>query len=118
MIVSSCARVKIKNQEWCGDKGPLGAHCWNTLNDKERDITPSVWNALKVGPDHRFGKACTEIENITDTKAAIINLCKASKRCTFEDEANVIRWEENAKEFATQAEGINGLLGEEGNDTI
>lgn len=100
LISSGCARVKIKNQEWCGDKGPLGAKCWNTLNDNERVIPAAVWNKIEVGPDHRFGKVCTDIENFTDTKAVILNLCKASKRCTYDMKTKVITFVDKVQQFA------------------
>lgn len=117
LISSGCARVKIKNQEWCGDKGPLGAKCWNTLNNDEREIKSEVWNKIDVGPDYRFGKVCTDIQNFTDTKAVILNLCKATKRCTYDMKNKVITFADKLEGFADDTKVLNTFIGED-NDTI
>jgi len=83
-LVSNCARVKIKNSEWCGDLGEYGASCFNTNNDNYRDIPKNEWDK------ERFGMICTRAENYKEWKSAIEKLCKLAKfRCTFEDKERI-----------------------------
>lgn len=119
LLCSSCARVKIKNQEWVVDKGPLGAKAFNTLNDEEREISKAVWDKIAVGPDHRFGKVCTDIENFTDTKAVILNLCKASKRCTYDMKKKVITFVDKLEDQQEEVHNfVSNLTGEEANGSL
>lgn len=110
-LLTSCgilrvARVKIKNQEWCGDKGPLGAYCFNTHNSSTRTIEPEVWNTIGVGPDYRFGKLCTDAGNFTDTTAVILKLCKVSKRCTYDAKKKIITFTEQVESFTVETKNL------------
>jgi hypothetical protein len=58
---------------------PVGASCFHTLSDKQRDLTIDQWDA------ERFGMVCTRAENFSNWKAAILKLCKATKSCSFEE---------------------------------
>lgn len=87
LTCNSCylATIKIKNQEWFGDKGKEGAVAFNTLGGKTKRVIPkSTWDSIKVGRDTRFGKLCTDSTTFADIKKNIINLCKATNRCSFE----------------------------------
>lgn len=111
LLGSSCsilriAKVKIKNQEWCGDKGPLGAYCFNTHNSSTRTIEPGVWNTIAVGPDYRFGKLCTDAGNFTDTTAVILKLCKVSKRCTYDAKKKIITFSDNVESFTVETKNL------------
>lgn len=79
LTVASCGTVPIRDQEWCGDKGAMGASCFHTLSDEKRQLDRYEWAA------ERFGMVCTKAENFADTKAAIEKLCRTSKRCSYED---------------------------------
>jgi hypothetical protein len=76
LIFSACGRVQIKNSEWCGDMGELGASCFNTLSSESRDIPKDRWD------QERFGQVCTKGESFTDLKSALEKLCFMTKRCT------------------------------------
>lgn len=78
ILLSSCAKIKISDSEWCGDAGPLGAFCFNTLSDKSRDIAKEDWDK------ERFGMICTKSENFAEWKASLLKLCKDSKICSME----------------------------------
>jgi hypothetical protein len=83
-LVSNCARVKIKNSEWCGDLGEYGASCFNTHNNNSREISREEWNK------ERYGMICTRAENYKEWKSAIEKLCKLAKfRCTFEEKQKI-----------------------------
>lgn len=73
-----CASVQIKDEEFCGDQGELGATCFHTLTDETRDLSKADWDAL------RFGQVCSSAQTFADWKASILKLCKVSKACTYE----------------------------------
>lgn len=75
---NSCSNVMIKNAEWCGDAGSLGALCFHTLSDDEREMTKEQWDA------ERFGMICTKSENFAEWKTAILKLCRKNPICTYE----------------------------------
>ena len=79
----ACGSVKIKDGEWCGDAGSMGAHCFHTLTDEKRDIPKDQWDEQLVGQDHRFGMVCTQAENFANWKASILKLCSKFKVCTY-----------------------------------
>ena len=76
--------MKISNQEWCGDMGDLGASCFNTLNDKTRDIEKAQWD------EERFGMICGTPSVFADTKRTILQLCETSKKCVYDEAQNVV----------------------------
>jgi hypothetical protein len=93
----SCARIPIKDSEWCGDLGNEGASCFNTLSDNTRDISKEEWDKERVG------MICSKAQTFSDWQAAIIKLCKASKRCTFEDKKIIINFVDNVEYVSSMA---------------
>jgi len=77
-LVSACARVQIKDSQWCGDLGSQGAACFHTLTQGEEDIPKAIWD-LK-----RFGQVCTPATTFADWKQAIEELCSYSNDCDYE----------------------------------
>lgn len=95
--LNSCARVKIKDAEWCADAGSIGASCFHTLSEQTRDIEKEAWD------EERFGMICTKSENFAEWKKSILQLCKmAGKRCTYDIKRNIIRFNEKV-ELATKS---------------
>ena len=82
-LISSCAKVKISDSEFCGDMGQEGATCFRTISGQLREVSPSEWES------ERFGQICTRPETFAEWKAAILKLCKMTKRCTFEVKSKV-----------------------------
>lgn len=83
-LLSNCARVNIKNTEWCTDLGEEGATCFNTLNDNNREIHKEEWDR------ERFGMLCTSADDFSEWRAVILKLCRyAGKRCTYEDKLKI-----------------------------
>lgn len=89
----SCARITIKDQEYCGDAGPLGASCFTTLSNQSRDLTPAEWE------EERFGKICTDASNFADNTANILKACRLCKCCTYDAKSKVIQFKENVQAF-------------------
>lgn len=83
----------MKDHEWCGDKGRLGATCFNTLSEGRRDIKKAEWD------EERFGMLCTKAESFGDWKAVILKLCKLTGRCSFDTKTKVIAFEKNVNNF-------------------
>lgn len=79
-ILTSCQHIQIKDQEWCGDMGYMGASCFHTLTEKKRNIDPIGW------ADQRFGWLCTSPQQFGEMKSELLRLCNLSKKCTYEDE--------------------------------
>lgn len=77
-VLSGCNSIPIKNQEWCGDEGELGAECFNTLTADTRDLSPADWEQV------RFGQVCTNTDNFADIKAALEKLCSKTGNCAYE----------------------------------
>lgn len=78
LVGSGCAQVKIKDSEWCGDVGELGASCFHTLSDRERDIPKDDWDKDRVG------MLCTSSETFENWQTAIEQLCHETKHCTYD----------------------------------
>lgn len=79
VLTLSCAKVAVKNTEWCGDMGEFGAACFNTQNKDERSMNKAEWDT------ERFGMLCTTPESFAHWKAVILKLCDEEKRCTYEE---------------------------------
>ena len=102
--ILACGSVKIKDAEWCADRGPLGATCFHTLDkDQERDIPKETWDEIWVGPDHRFGKVCTDPDNFANLKAAILKFCSKTKMCSYEFKKKVTEFTESVENHGIQA---------------
>lgn len=99
----ACGSVKIKDGEWCGDAGPMGAHCFHTLTDETRDISKEVWDEIAIGPDHRFGMVCSEPDNFANWKAAILKFCSRTKMCSYEFKKKVNEFSERVGAHGIQA---------------
>lgn len=75
----SCAKVPIKNHEFCGDMGVFGAYCFFNLSDEEREISKQDWD------NYRLGMICTSSESYADLKSTITKLCRETNRCKKEE---------------------------------
>lgn len=82
MAVTSCARVVIKDAEWCGDVG-TGAICFFTLSTGSREINEEEWDVERVG------QVCTKSDNFANWKSAIEQLCHETKLCSYEDQKKI-----------------------------
>jgi len=100
---AACGTVKIKDGEWCADRGPLGASCFHTLTDESRDIEKEVWDKIAIGPDHRFGMVCSEPDNFANWKAAILKFCSRTKSCSYEFKKKVNEFSERVEAHGIQA---------------
>ncbi len=79
IFVSSCARVQIKDSEWCGDKGEKGAKCFHTLTDAVRVVPKEQWD------DERFGQICGSEAAFSEVYSELTQLCRVTKICTYEE---------------------------------
>ncbi len=96
-LAVSCARVPIKNSEWCGDLAEEGATCFNTHNDKTRDLDKDSWDK------ERKGMFCTKSDNFAEWQAIILKLCRASgNRCSYEDKKKIVSFFGKAKDFSDE----------------
>lgn len=68
----------MKDVQWCGDLGEVGAHCANTLTNETRDIPKTVWDSERVG------WLCTNSDGFNDTEKAIDQLCNETNLCDYE----------------------------------
>lgn len=122
LFLSSCSLVRIKDGEWCGDIGPEGASCFHTLSDKKRDIPKDTWDLLAIGPDHRFGKICTDQENFGEWSKAIQKLCRLTKACSYDFKKKVITFIDKTNSIKSETEkiyvGIQEDEDEEGEESI
>ncbi len=77
-MLSGCATVEVKNHEFCGDMGELGASCFNTLTADTRAISKAEWDIERVG------MVCERAEVFADWKTVILKLCHKSKACRYQ----------------------------------
>jgi len=93
-MTSGCATVEIKDHEFCGDMGSMGADCFKTLTDGTRHLSKDEWDM------ERMGMICESPEVFGDWKAAILKLCHRSKACRYQAE-------ETLQKFFNNVEAVN-----------
>ena len=82
---ASCQKVEIMDEEWCVDKGTLGAHCAHTLSTVTEDIPQPDWD------NRRFGQACTIDppgklgSTLAEIKKEQEEICSIYNACTYEE---------------------------------
>lgn len=81
VFLTSCNTVFIKDTEWCQDFNG-GALCRYTFSDQEREISEENWD------NERASMVCTNVENFSEWKQAILKLCAKTKKCKFVEEEN------------------------------
>lgn len=91
--ISSCAKVKITDREFCADMGREGASCFTTLTGTQRTISLSEWR------DERFGMVCSSTETFREWKSAILKLCNMSKRCRYSTKKKIKSFGKNIEEI-------------------
>jgi len=77
--LSGCAKIQVKNEQVCADKGRLGAVCGWTNGGPETQLSKPQWD------QKRFGMACAEVDSITRLLGVIKKLCFDTGRCTYEE---------------------------------
>jgi len=94
-LAVSCARVPVKDTEWCGDLAEQGAACFHTHNESQRRVPKAEWDK------ERKGMFCTKSDNFIEWQAIILKLCRASgNRCTFEDKKKIVAFFGRVKDFS------------------
>jgi hypothetical protein len=78
-----CATYKVYNKEVCGDLGPYGAHCNQTLKEKTRDIPKAQWDKDRVG------MLCMSSQGFTDTETVIEQMCAENPKCTYHERIEI-----------------------------
>ncbi len=101
LSLSSCARVQINDHEICGDKGKLGASCFNMLSDGSRKLSFDDW-AIE-----RFGQLCMQADAFANIKAALLKLCESSKRCTWEEKQQIANLGSKMEMFSQDLKALN-----------
>lgn len=102
LVISGCGSVLIRDAEWCGDMGTMGAACFHTLTDETRDIEKAAWDA------ERFGMVCTNSDNFAAVKAVIEKLCYQTKSCTYAEKEQIKKFFERVQTFAKNAQEGGG----------
>ena len=100
VLLSSCAEIKIKDSEFCGDKGRLGATCFKTLSGSTREIPLADWDV------ERFGMMCSSASTFSGWKSAIQKLCEYSGRCTYKTEERVKKFGRKIRKFKKEIKEI------------
>lgn len=84
LSLSSCGHVEIKDQEFCGDKGSLGAKCFHTLTPATRTISQPEWD------NYRFGQICEKAEVFADWKKILEEQCSLHDNCDYPETRAVL----------------------------
>jgi hypothetical protein len=80
-VLSGCSTVTIKDDEFCADKGTLGAACSTMLTDTVREIPKNVWD------NYRFGMLCETDSVFSDLKTDLEETCSKCNCCSNETKA-------------------------------
>lgn len=100
-LLASCARVKVKDSEWCGDIGSYGASCFHTLTDETREVSLKEWE------QERFGMICTKADNFADWKITILKLCRIAKfRCTYDSKTKMVQFIGKVEDFSEYTKNL------------
>lgn len=92
--LESCAKVKIKDHEFCADAGELGASCFYTRSNQTRRIPLHEWE------EQRIGMICSHANTFADWKATILKLCRlAGRRCTYQAWREVVEFHDKIESF-------------------
>lgn len=103
-LVSSCGKVNIKDAEFCGNLGILGAECFHAFSEKHRSMNYSQWK------EESFGMICTRSENFANWKAAIMALCKNTGQCNKKVEKKVKKLDRRVQQFRIRSEKVERKL--------
>lgn len=76
----SCTTDKIKDSEWTGSRGPLGAVSFHFLTSEKHVLAPAEW--LAKWNDLKHPMVCTTTDTFADIKALWEN-CVTKGQCEF-----------------------------------
>jgi hypothetical protein len=106
-LLSGCARVTIKDSEWCGDLGSQGAACFHTLTSAEEDLPKAIWDI------RRFGMVCTVAGTFADWKQDIEDLCSYSHDCDYQQQQEIEAFFKKVEQFQQKKEQVLKRMSEE-----
>lgn len=93
--------MEIPDLEFCADMGELGATCFTTLSNKERDVPKAQWDK------DRFGQVCTPSESFAKIKETILKFCEVNKkRCRFEAVKQVEDFDSKVQNSVKKKHGV------------
>ena len=94
MVLSACSTpVEIRDSEWYGSRGFLGADAFHTLTTDSQELSYPEWLAKWNDLDHPI--VCTSSDTFADWKNVIEKLCSAKGRCKYmtpEQKAALVRF--------------------------
>lgn len=73
--------------------GQLGASCFHTLTDDEREISLPEWE------EERFGMMCAKASDFASWKATLQKLCSLTKRCTYEEKKMILDFDNKVNAY-------------------
>lgn len=99
LILTSCAKVEVKDSEFCGDMGVEGATCFHLLSENSRELTKPEWD------QERFGMICGKAEAFSNLKTVALKLCAITRRCTFDEINGLIKLGDKIYELEKRING-------------
>lgn len=89
--------------------GDLGASCFKTHSDEQRDLSKEDWDRA------RFGQLCTGADVFANYKTALEKLCYITKSCTIEEKkilknlgTKIETFNKDSNDYATSILGPQG----------
>lgn len=101
-LLSGCAKVVIKDVEWCASAGRFGALCQHSIHDQSRRMTVEEFiDFLQARPGNpangipaKGPALCTSSEGFKDVKTMLEQACYLlKKKCTYEMKQTIQRLE-------------------------
>ncbi len=102
LVLSACAKVQVKNKEWCSVAGVLGAgaDCAETLTTKTREMDVTEFIQWLEPTSERGPAICMSSEDALETKNEIEQACAILKnKCTAEEKAAIRRVSKRLEEM-------------------
>lgn len=90
-LLASCGSIRLSDHEWCGQLPDGSASCFHTFSEEERDIPREEWDALRLSE----GMICGRPDAYAEFKAALLKLCRISRRCSYADREAIRRFGEH-----------------------
>jgi hypothetical protein len=101
LLLSSCARVTIKDSVWYGSLGAAGAAEEHTLTSDSATLTLAQWAAK--WDDLSNPMVCTLYSTFSEWKADIEKLCSYSNDCDYQTQQQIQELFEKLDKFKQAA---------------
>lgn len=92
-IIQACSRVEIKNTQWWGDEGTLGATSFDTLDQSSSHLDKLAWDKI------RLGMVCGTAAAFTELKREVETFCNNTNECDYQTQQLMMAFFDKGEKF-------------------